>query len=88
MILGRVIAHQRGTRRTRDVRTDRNTRMTVGTITVLDTGTLEIGTVDAPIAADVKAELVISDEPVDTTRDPEQFTVGLVGCAPNPGQPK
>lgn len=60
-------------------RTDTNTRMTVGTITVLDTGTLEIGTVDAPIAANVKAELVISDQPVDTTRDPEQLTVGLVG---------
>jgi hypothetical protein len=60
-------------------RTDRNTRMTVGTITVLESGRLEVGTVDAPIAANVRAELVIADQPVDTTRDPEQLTVGLVG---------
>ena len=56
-----------------------NTRMTVGTLTVLETGRLEIGTVDAPIPATVRAELVIADEPVDTSRDPEQLTVGLVG---------
>ena len=59
--------------------TDRSTRMTVGTITVLETGRLEIGTVDTPVAADVVAEIVISDQPVDTVRDPEQLTVGLVG---------
>lgn len=60
-------------------RTDSNTRMTAGTITVLEAGRLEIGTVEAPIAANVTAELVIADQPVDTTRDPEQLTVGLIG---------
>ena len=60
-------------------RTDRATRMTVGTITVLDVGRLEIGTADSPVAANVRAELVIADQPIDTTRDPEQLTLGLVG---------
>ncbi|MSO84254.1 MAG: hypothetical protein EXQ53_13335 [Acidobacteria bacterium] len=60
-------------------RTDRHTRMTVGTITVLETGRLEVGTVNGPIAASVTAEIVIVDRPVDTTRDPEQLTVGLIG---------
>ena len=60
-------------------RTDRNTRMTLGTMTVLETGRLEIGTEAAPIAPTVTAELIIADEPVDTSRDPEQLTVGLVG---------
>ena len=60
-------------------RTDRSTRMTVGTMTVLETGRLEIGTVGTPIAASVRAELVILDQPVDTTRDPDQLTRGLIG---------
>ena len=60
-------------------RTSADTRMTVGTVTVLETGRFEIGTVEAPIAAGVTAELVIADQPVDTARDPEQITVGLIG---------
>ena len=60
-------------------RADRPTRMMVGTMTVLETGRLEIGTVDTPIAANVSAELVILDQPVDTTRDPDQLTRGLIG---------
>ncbi len=60
-------------------RHDRSTRMNVGTVTVLERGRLEVGTVDTPIAADVTAEIVILDQPVDTTRDPEQLTRGLVG---------
>jgi len=60
-------------------RSDRSTRMRVGTLTVLETGRLEIGTVDTPVAADVTAEIVILDWPVDTIRDPDQLTRGLVG---------
>lgn len=60
-------------------RPDMRTAMTVGTITVLESGRLEIGTPQAPVAASVDAELVIADQPVDTTRDPEQWTVGLIG---------
>ena len=62
-----------------EFRTDTDTRMTVGTVTVLETGRLEIGAVDAPVAANVTAELVTVDQPVDTARDPEQLTVGLIG---------
>jgi hypothetical protein len=60
-------------------RTDRSTRLRVGTMTVLETGRLEIGTVGTPVAADVTAEIVILDQPIDTRRDPDQLTRGLVG---------
>ena len=60
-------------------RTDADTRLTVGTLTVLEAGRLEIGTVDAPVAAGATAELVVADQPVDTARDPEQITGGLIG---------
>jgi hypothetical protein len=56
-----------------------NTRLNVGTLTVLQTGTLEIGTPTLPVAANVKAEIVINDEPLDTKRDPEQLGMGLIG---------
>jgi hypothetical protein len=56
-----------------------NTRLTVGTLTVVATGRLEIGTQESPIADDVSAEIVIADQPIDTTRDPEQFGGGLIG---------
>ena len=60
-------------------RTNANTRLTVGTITVLETGRLEIGTADAPVPAEVTAEVVIIDQPIDTSRDPEQLTHGIIG---------
>ena len=60
-------------------RPDRSTRMRVGTMTVLETGRLEVGTADTPVAGNVTAEIVILDQPVDTIRDPDQLTRGLVG---------
>ena len=60
-------------------RTDANTRMTVGTITVLPSGRLDMGTVESPVAAGVIAELVIADQRIDTAIDPEQMTGGLIG---------
>jgi hypothetical protein len=60
-------------------RTSGNTRLTVGTITVFEAGRLEVGTVEAPVPAEVTAEIVIADQPVDTARDPEQLTVGIIG---------
>jgi hypothetical protein len=60
-------------------RTDANTRLTVGTLTVLETGRLDIGTEQRPVAAGVTAELVMADRPIDTARDPEQLTGGLIG---------
>ena len=59
--------------------TTRNTRLTVGTLTVLPNGTLEIGTQAAPVPAALTAELVIADQPLDRQRDPEQLGIGLIG---------
>lgn len=60
-------------------RTDADTRMKIGTLTVLEAGTLEIGSVARPLAADVTAEIVTLDQPIDTTLDPEQLGLGIVG---------
>ncbi len=55
-----------------------NTRMTVGNVMVMPTGVLQIGTAASPVAASVKAELVIADRPLNLTSDPEQFGTGLI----------
>lgn len=60
-------------------RTNTPTRLTVGTVTVLDAGRLEVGTADEPVAFDVQAEIVFADHPIDTAADPEQLTGGLIG---------
>ncbi len=60
-------------------RTDSNTRMLVGTLEVMLGGTLEVGTSANPVASGVKADIVIADQPIDTTLDPQQFGTGLVG---------
>jgi hypothetical protein len=51
----------------------------VGTLTVLPAGTLEIGTERQPVAAGVRAELVIADQELDPLDDVEQFGTGLIG---------
>ena len=60
-------------------RADANTRMKVGTITVLEGGRLDIGTPETPIAAGATAEVIIADQKIDTARDPEQMSGGLIG---------
>lgn len=60
-------------------RPDTNTRMKVGTLTVLRDGVLEIGTVTRPVAPTVTAELIVADRPLDTKLDPEQYGTGLIG---------
>lgn len=60
-------------------RADVHTRLKVGTLTVLREGVLEIGTGTRPIAPTVTAELIVADQPLDTTLDPEQFGTGLIG---------
>jgi hypothetical protein len=59
--------------------TGRNTRLTVGTLTVLPGGTLQMGTEEDPVPPANTAELVIADQPIDTVHDPEQLGVGLIG---------
>ena len=59
-------------------RTDTNTQLTVGTMLVTDSGELEIGTELTPVEAHVKAELVIANQAIDNTIDPEQYGTGLL----------
>jgi hypothetical protein len=60
-------------------RRDVDTRLRVGTLTVLEGGRVELGTEQAPIEAQARAELVIADRPIDTASDPEQLTGGILG---------
>ena len=60
-------------------RTDTNTRLTVGTLMVLETGTLEVGRASQPIAPSVIAEIVIADRPLDLINDTDQYGTGLIG---------
>jgi hypothetical protein len=59
-------------------RTDTNTLLTVGTMLVMDGGELEIGTEFTPVEAQVRAELVIANQAIDNTLDPEQYGTGLL----------
>jgi hypothetical protein len=58
--------------------TTSNTQLTVGTLTVMPTGTLTIGTAAQPVGASVTAQLVIANQAINTTQDPEQFGTGLI----------
>ena len=60
-------------------RTDINTRLKVGTITVLEGARLEIGTPQLPVTDIATAELIIADQPLNTSIDPGQFGTGLIG---------
>ena len=58
--------------------TSQNTRLTVGNLTVMPTGTLQIGTASSPVSSGVKAELVIADQSLDLQADPSQYGTGLI----------
>jgi len=55
------------------------TRLTVGTLTVMEGGVLTIGTMSAPVPAGISAELVIANQPPNTSSDPNRFGTGLLG---------
>ena len=59
--------------------TTTSTRLRVGTLIVLETGSLEIGTETQPVPAGVTAELFLAGLPFDPSADPEQFWGGLIG---------
>jgi PKD repeat protein len=59
-------------------RTDVSTRLTVVNLLVKDGGLLQIGTAANPVAANVKAEVVFPDVPLDTVNDPSQYGNGLI----------
>ena len=56
-----------------------NTRVTVGNLTVTDHGLLEVGTETSPVSPDVRAEIVIADQPIDRDLDPDQIGTGIQG---------
>jgi hypothetical protein len=59
--------------------TSANTRLKVGTLMVMASGTLEVGRPGAPVGAGATAEIIIANHALDTTVDPEQYGTGLVG---------
>jgi hypothetical protein len=56
-----------------------NTRLKVGTLQILPSGTLTVGTESTPVNAGVIAEIVIANQALNTTTDPEQYGTGLIG---------
>ena len=59
--------------------TDANSRLKVGNLMVMDRGHLEIGTESRPVLANVTAEIIIADQPIDKTIDPGQLGTGIEG---------
>jgi len=57
--------------------TNQNTRMKVANLTVMDQGTLEVGTTDDPVLPNVTAEIIIADQPIDRAIDPAQIGTGI-----------
>jgi hypothetical protein len=55
-----------------------NTDLQVGNLLVLLGGTLQVGTAANPIAANVMANIVIANQPINTSFDPEQFGTGVI----------
>jgi hypothetical protein len=60
-------------------RTDINTTLTVVNLEVLQGGLLQVGTQANPVAVGVTAQIVFSNQPIDTINDPEQWGHGLIG---------
>jgi hypothetical protein len=59
--------------------TTANTRLKVENLTVMDRGQLEIGTEFRPVPPNVTAEIIIADQPIDRTNDPDQIGTGIQG---------
>lgn len=66
-------------RGTLSFKSDVNTRLRVVNLTVMEGGTLEVGTVAAPIAEAVTAEILVPDIPFDEALDPAQVGNGIEG---------
>ena len=54
------------------------TQLRVSTLMVLANGTLQIGTASDPVVANVKAEIIIKNTPLNLTTDPDQFGTGIL----------
>ncbi len=58
-------------------KTDADTRLKTGNLMVWDEGALEIGTAGRPVAANVTAEIIIADQPIDRKLDPAELGNGI-----------
>jgi G8 domain len=58
--------------------TSQHTRLRAGILLVMPDGTLEVGTPQQPVAADVTAEIVIGNRPLNLAADPDQWGTGLI----------
>jgi len=58
--------------------TSQSTRLRVGTLIVMPSGTLEIGILGSPIPASLTADVIIKNKTLDTTTDPDQYGTGLL----------
>jgi hypothetical protein len=56
-----------------------NTRLRVGTLLIHEGGRFVVGTPGAPVQAGVTAEIIISNEAVDKSKDPESYGTGIIG---------
>jgi PKD repeat protein len=63
---------------TLNFRTDASTRLRVTNLLVMEGGTLTVGTTANPVSAAVKAEIIINNVAIDTTKDPSQYGNGLI----------
>jgi len=52
--------------------TNSNTSLTVGTLMVMEGGTLQIGTESSPVSSNVTAQILFADRFLNTTLDPAQ----------------
>jgi PKD domain/G8 domain len=59
-------------------RTDISTQLTVVNLLVLSGGSLEVGTPNNPVAANVTAKIIIANQPLNTSLDPAQYGNGLI----------
>jgi hypothetical protein len=57
--------------------TDKNTRIKAVNLTVMEQGTLEVGTTDNPITPNVTAEIIVADQSIDRVIDPAQIGTGI-----------
>ena len=58
--------------------TSQATRLRVGTLIVLPGGTLQVGTPSNPVLPSITAEIIIKDQPLNTSIDPDQYGTGLL----------
>ena len=59
-------------------RIDVSTRLKVGNLLVREFGTLTIGTAAASVSANVTAEIIIANQALNITADPDQYGTGLL----------